>query len=151
MKISNPDGTVIECSVDEYRDVFEKKSRVEFINKYKNELDKSNSNKKYNMKVRTSSCSRWSRSEDKIIRENTIRKSMKLLPHRTKIAIYARRSHLNTTKRHYRTTGLNDRRRFMMRFVSTLSNKLIKNNPDMSKSKSLKLAFVEYKRKQGLI
>lgn len=152
MEIVKSNGEIIRLSVQEYKELG--MSRQEFIQVYRNEVETTPKqvNKKFvgTLKHRVSSGKHWKKYEDKILLTNSVDKAIKLLPNRTRIAIYARRSHLNirgNKKSHRRLINPNDKRINMMRTVNKIVGDLRKAYPKGDLVELRKMAFKIYKTK----
>lgn len=176
MKIYRKNGTIIEMTVEEYKTAFLKKSRHEFINEcseaVKTEKPKQSQaeymreyRKKKNLHPnsngsgrRKSSCLRWKRSEDKVIKENVdnMSKAKKLLKGRTLIAVYSRRQKLKElgkikdyTPRQIKGVIKNDGRYKMMKYVAKELKDITTVRPQLSHADALKIAFQRYRKHKG--
>lgn len=89
MKVYKPNGNVIECSVDEYKQMLK-------VSDVKTKTSAVREHRKIVSRTRVSSCKRWTKKEDMIIMANDVTKSHKILPKRSIVAIYGRRSALKS-------------------------------------------------------
>jgi hypothetical protein len=182
MKIYRKNGTIIEMTVEEYKTAFLKKDRNEFINEYKEattpykepstpskrtKIDMAEYMREYRKKKqsekhggygrRKSSCLKWRRSEDKVIKENVdnMSKAKKLLKGRTLIAVYSRRQKLRELgkikdyKRATRKDVQNDGRYKMMKYVAKELKDITTVRPQMPINDARKLAFQRYREHKG--
>jgi len=105
---------------------------------------------------RKSSCKKWKRGEDKIIKENVdnLKKAKRLLNGRTLIAVYSRRQKLKEIGKikdykKIRRVNENDGRIKMMQYVNSLVTKLRMEHPSMDIRKLRHLAFDSYKAQKS--
>ena len=178
MRIVKPNGEVIECSVEEYNSMQKQQQEVSqpsepddnivvdtsndpinIVKKY--ESDRKQYMREYMQKWRknskpivgtihdrASSGKRWKRSEDKIISTNKIDDSVKLLPKRTRVAIYARRTALKQMGTKFRKkAGKNDGRVKMLRIVNKIVEDMHKSNPKLDLKHVRRTAFEIYRNK----
>jgi hypothetical protein len=133
-----------------------KKDRKEYFKEYnKKHYNPRNKIKVGTLHSRASSGKKWKKYEDKIIQNNSIKQSMKQLSHRTKVAIYARRSEIGAKSlskiSHYkRKIFKNDGRILMMQTVNTIVTKMHKEQPDIPLNQLRKQAFEVYRTKKGI-
>jgi hypothetical protein len=167
MKIIKPDGTAIECTIEEYKEMQNfntPKLRDEYITTYA----KANSNRpKHYKKHRKSSCKKWYKWEDNVIKEGTEMKLIhKFLPDRSLKSIYSRRQKLklegkipraNRLKRNYKSythnkkpINNNDGRVKMMRTVNALTQTLRSRDKVTPISELRSLAFKKYKESKNI-
>lgn len=179
MKIYRKNGTIIEMTVEEYKTAFLKKDRTEFIEEYKQSSTpdtttkpkhKSDNMAEYMREYRKlgainaihkrkSSCLKWKRTEDKIIKENVhnLNKAKKLLKGRTLIAVYSRRQKLKelgkikdynkpSIIRKPRSDIQNDGRYKMMKYIAKELKDITTVRPQMPINEARKQAFDRYRK-----
>lgn len=131
----------------------EKPNRSEYMKEYmKQYRNRIKPELKGTTKHRVSEGTSWKRYEDKIIILNSIDKAVKLLPHRTRIAIYARRSRINVKKRlkrinNHHNINSSDKRIRMLKIVNGLTAELHKEKPYMDINDIRRESFKIYNEK----
>lgn len=141
MKIIRKNGTVLEMSTTEYKELF------------KSDVKKEQKKEKYRIEItpaskrqrRQSICTAWSRAEEKILRESSIKKAKRLLKGRTLTAIYARRSILKV-RPHKKHRGEYAKQKERMKFINARAKTIQRLHPEMKYREVMKEASTHYKR-----
>lgn len=160
MKIIRPNGTILEMTTQEYKEVFkisEKVARIESstvkkqtkssdMKEYMREYRKLKTSKH---KHRKSSCLHWTKKEEQILSENsdkTLAKLRKLLPSRSKIAIKTRLYKIVLPK-HKRGAVIRktDGRIAMMKFIQKETKRIMAKNTTIRRHDAQKEAMHRYK------
>jgi hypothetical protein len=179
MKIYRPNGTVIEMTVDEYKQAFVHEKKIEVVTKAKDytptkkqkkdmkamfdlkgdedeilDVVKQSKSKLRHRGGTVSSFKKWTKAEEKILMENTIRKAKKLLG-RTIQAIYSRRSLFMREHPNFKPTVHARSRKNIgdftaqskrMKWILDRRNTLKKLHPEQSQSELMKEAFAQYSK-----
>jgi len=169
MRIIKNNGDIIECTVEEYCQVYlTNQNNAEIVKEVKVVKDiqaKLDEIKIPELKTeftplkkverpgigsghgyRASSCLPWTKKEDKIILNNDAREALKLLPNRTYSAIASRmKKFRNNVIRKPNIARADDYRRKMMKWVNDKAKELQASHPEITHNIALGMAMDIYK------
>jgi hypothetical protein len=177
MKIVRPNGTILELTTDEYRQLFgEKRKDIsftmkvpriakesptkeavrEYMRNYTRERRKLKTLKTFKHKCRKSSCKHWERRDIKLLldsKDKSISQLRKMFPERSKCAIrtllYKHGIKHCRGYNPYKKVTKTDGRKTMMKFISKERARIRAKNPTISFFNAQKEAMNRYRTFKG--